>query len=563
MADIFDQIHAESLVKGKGDVFDQIHAESAQKLAFKQPEGSAVKRAAGGFLETTVGGLKSAAKMAGDLALSGAAAATGIIRPPSQETQTALASIPEEHKEQARKSGEAWRTGRTSEALGHGLAAALPFVGPAAANAAERIGGSAPTFDKFGNVIEQGRAPDIAGGLGEAAGLAVSASPRNLAKPLGTAIAKGASKIPLPERLNPEGLYQSSLRPSLSEKNLPRIKGQVATGLREGITVDRGGLAKTDAAIDSINADIAERLQGKSEQLGPTIKPLDVAKRTNQTRPTFEQQVNPEADIAAINKSKQEFLRKHTTEAPFTKIAPSLEGSGYADVGRGVTKTKQPLTLSEAQAEKQGTYKQLRKKYGELGSADIEAQKALARGLKEEIVKRVPELADLNAREGGLIELQTQLEKMVAREGNKNVLGLVPATMAHNPYGFLATLVMDNPAIKSRIAIALDRLRRNGPSPQGVGSAAVAAAPASVIGSSAEDRTPRFAKGGIAGRHGPETVMVGDGGEPEAIIPLSHIRSSIGPQAQRRLLKGIGSHLGIGKQRKSTLGEAIAHTRHT
>jgi hypothetical protein len=45
-----------------------------------------------------------------------------------------------------------------------------------------------------------------------------------------------------------------------------------------------------------------------------------------------------------------------------------------------------------------------------------------------------------------------------------------------------------------------------------------------------EDKIPRFAKGGIAGLHGPEKVIVGDGGEPEAIIPLSKLSDPIAEQ---------------------------------
>jgi hypothetical protein len=71
----------------------------------------------------------------------------------------------------------------------------------------------------------------------------------------------------------------------------------------------------------------------------------------------------------------------------------------------------------------------------------------------------------------------------------------------------------------------------------------------------------RFAKGGWAGLRGEEKIIVGDGGEPEVIIPLSHIRM-MGPQAQKHLLRGIGSHLGIGKPRKSTLGEELGGKRH-
>jgi hypothetical protein len=70
---------------------------------------------------------------------------------------------------------------------------------------------------------------------------------------------------------------------------------------------------------------------------------------------------------------------------------------------------------------------------------------------------------------------------MVAREGNKNLLGLVPATMSHNPFGFLATLMLDNPAIKSRVAIALDRARRVRPPATRVGQGVAAAIPGAAV----------------------------------------------------------------------------------
>lgn len=286
---------------------------------------------------------------------------------------------------------------------------------------------------------------------------------------------KAISKIPVPEKLTPRGLYNSSLKmPPVAVKPAER-DAIVATGIREGIPVSRSGFDEAGRRVEGINAEIAEKIAAKSDELGPDIKPLDVTKPVNRLRPVFAEQVNPEADTAAINRSKAEFLRKHTTEAPYTKIEPSLEGAGYAAVGKGTTKTKQPLTVSEAQAEKQGTYRQLRKKYGELGSADVESQKALARGLKDEIVKRVPEIAKLNARDGALIALEEQLARFVGREGNKNLVGLIPAVIGtgggilagHSLEGGIAgmlgtaaVLAMDNPAIKSRIAIALDRAKK-------------------------------------------------------------------------------------------------------
>lgn len=62
--------------------------------------------------------------------------------------------------EQATKAREAFGEGRYSEAMGHGVASAVPVLGPAAANAGERIGDG-----------------DIAGGLGEAAALGAVSSP--------------------------------------------------------------------------------------------------------------------------------------------------------------------------------------------------------------------------------------------------------------------------------------------------------------------------------------------------------------------------------------------------
>jgi hypothetical protein len=471
-----DEVGRRVKTKFPGAYDDFADAAPKQTEAFKQPEGSAVTRAAGGFLKNTLGGIGQTAKML----IQNAPMMLGA--PPTPEAVDAIRGVVQGQTDQAQKAKAAWQGGNRVEALGHGLAAAVPLVGPVAAHAAERMGGEAPKLDRYGNVVEQGQAPDIAGGLGEAAGLIVASSPKNLGAPIARGIAKGAGKL-VPERMTPEGMYQSSLRPSLAKKNLPKIDKEVQTGLREAIPVGKKGLEKTTGTIDDINAEIADRIKTKSDQLGPVVSPKAVAQRVEDVRPTFERQVNPEPDLIALNRSKQQFLEKHSTDAPYTKVRP---GTGEAEgtmvpEGEGATKVEKPLTLAEAQAEKQGTYTQLRKKYGELGSADVEAQKSLARGLKEEIASRVPELAGLNARDSALIDLQSQLEKMVAREGNKNLLGLVPATMSHNPFGFLATLMLDNPAIKSRVAIALDRARRVRPPATRVGQGVASAIPGAAV----------------------------------------------------------------------------------
>jgi len=56
--------------------------------------------------------------------------------------------------------------------------------------------------------------------------------------------------------------------------------------------------------------------------------------------------------------------------------------------------------------------------FGELRSAQTQARKALARGIKEELSRRVPELVELNAAEGKLLDLLPVLERAVDRAGN-------------------------------------------------------------------------------------------------------------------------------------------------
>jgi hypothetical protein len=71
-----------------------------------------------------------------------------------------------------------------------------------------------------------------------------------------------------------------------------------------------------------------------------------------------------------------------------------------------------------------------RKHYGELRNAQVEAHKAIARGLKEELVKQNPELAGLNKNAAELINLETILEKSLNRVGNYDIIRLGDTIMA-------------------------------------------------------------------------------------------------------------------------------------
>jgi hypothetical protein len=131
---------------------------------FQQPEGGAFGRFVKGAWEVLNPG--PLLKMTADAVRSQVSG-----QPLSPETAQALGGIVQGHIDQFQKAKDALNQGRHSEAFGHLVATGLPFVGPAAANAAEKMGGEGPTFDRYGNVVKQGQAPDIAGGMGQAAGL--------------------------------------------------------------------------------------------------------------------------------------------------------------------------------------------------------------------------------------------------------------------------------------------------------------------------------------------------------------------------------------------------------
>jgi hypothetical protein len=97
----------------------------------------------------------------------------------------------------------------------------------------------------------------------------------------------------------------------------------------------------------------------------------------------------------------------------------------------------------------------------------VESQKALARGLREELDSAFPELKGINSKEGELIELEPVLERAVRRMKNKDVVGFGTTVAAGaggaaaGPGGAVAggllRAVLDDPTLKSRIAIGLHR----------------------------------------------------------------------------------------------------------
>ena len=96
---------------------------------------------------------------------------------------------------------------------------------------------------------------------------------------------------------------------------------------------------------------------------------------------------------------------------------------------------------------------------------------AVARAAKEALEEIIPEIKLLNATEGALIDLQTHIERASARITNRDLLGIgmpIKGTMGGVVGGYpgatagLALGLLDTPIVKSKIAIVLNRLKKQG-----------------------------------------------------------------------------------------------------
>lgn len=261
-------------------------------------------------------------------------------------------------------------------------------------------------------------------------------------RPAAEALKAGAGRAVLLGK-TPEGAYESALKPSTTLPQAQRA-AIVKTGLDNAIPVSKAGLEKLGDLIDDYNQKIKDVID--TDPTRP-IDPNKVATRTDSTKARFSNQVNAGGDLAAIDASKQQFL----TEQGATPGNPAP-----------------PMNAVDAQAMKQGTYRVLKGKFGEQGSAAVESQKDLARGLKEEIASQFPEIKNLNGGLSQMLDLEPIIERAVNRNSNHQLIGIgtpvagaaAKAVTGSGSVGVVASTlkaVLDNPSVKSRLAIAVSK----------------------------------------------------------------------------------------------------------
>lgn len=316
----------------------------------------------------------------------------------------------------AKDSKPAWESFKKAidEPTEENIVNAVPFIGPASVAMSKDV-----------------RAKNYGGAAATLAGtVAAPLAAREVAP------AVGSLKQMLGPGTVPENLYQSALKPPPGSYSTSDVQGMVKTGLENKITVSSAGIDRLNGLVKDLN----QKVQAQIDAGQGTVNKYAVTSRLGKTAKQFGTQVNPEADLNAVGESGNEFLRNQPTEIP----------------------------VSEAQRLKRGTYQQLgNKAYGELSSATIEAQKALARGIKEELEVQFPEIKGLNAKESQLYDLQPALERAVRRINNHDIISLgskvasgagavvggAPGAVA----GGIMEKVLGAPAFKSWLAIRLHR----------------------------------------------------------------------------------------------------------
>jgi len=265
-----------------------------------------------------------------------------------------------------------------------------------------------------------------------------------------------AKKVAKVLRNTAEGLMKSALKPTAKDLISGKAAQAIDTMLEKNIPATPKGIEQIRNRIDELNDQIRTAIANSPERIETAKMARPVVEKLRE----FRNQVNERSDTAAIKKSWDEF-KSHPSlqhKTPAQVIPKKVDPLTGATIPEKVIPAvgKEDMSVQTAQALKQGTYKQLAKKYGQLGSADVEAQKAIARGLKEQVAEKVPAISPLNLEESKLFNILNVAERRIVTEANKNPMGLA-ALRVDDPKAWAAFMADRSASAKSLLARILNR----------------------------------------------------------------------------------------------------------
>lgn len=243
-------------------------------------------------------------------------------------------------------------------------------------------------------------------------------------------------------------LYRRVLRPSLTERLLPRAGATVQTGLREGIPITASGAAKAGARIGDLNTSVGADLAGSSAKI--PIDPVTGAVRKFALKYNVPG-VPPEDYEAAM------------------KVADDFANHPQFGAGAGRVTAVKPTIMNSLKKSADDAIGNA--SFGVTRGAETEARKALRTAERDALVSAVPEIAPKLSRESKLIDLRDAVTKTAGREANRSLTSipnLISAGVGGSEYArhgstldsvgeMLATRAMLSPAVLSRLAIMLAR----------------------------------------------------------------------------------------------------------
>jgi len=219
-----------------------------------------------------------------------------------------------------------------------------------------------------------------------------------------------------------EWLMGTAIKPTLSQRKSGEAARAIDTMLDQGLNATKGGIETLKSKIRELNDSISETIANSDAM----VKVGNVGKSLLDTLNRFANQVTPQTDLATIRNAWGMF-----------RTNPLIAGA-------------EDIPVQLAQKLKVGTYRQLAGKYGELSSAEIESQKALARGLKDEIASSVPGISELNLKDSELLNALNVTERRALMDLNNNPGGL--SWLTHRPAAFAAYMADKSALFKSLMA---------------------------------------------------------------------------------------------------------------
>lgn len=258
-------------------------------------------------------------------------------------------------------------------------------------------------------------------------------------------------------------MMQSALKPTQALVNartgagFPTKESIAQAVLNEGRIVSPGSATNAQTALDATDAAAHTAIQQGAGQ-GITVDPFKVTAAIDArgTAGQFGKQINAQPDTSAIQAVHENFAANPHVSDPVTGMAP--------------------MSAELAHDFAINTGKNLKGKFGRLGAATVEAEKAGREAITSDLRQQIPALEPLWKQEAQQITTRDALDQALARRSNTDPIGLGGIIGSLKNPALAATAMADRSALlKSVMAQALRKGSGAVPSANAIRLALIAA----------------------------------------------------------------------------------------